>query len=214
MYGYLVSNIFPLFVQCVIGEVANLGFLLVYYRLSTPDERRSVVRLCAITASALAVITVYVILATAGVTHESHREIEKIMGYIAVAINICMYGSPLEVMRSVIRAKSAAALPIVFSAMSFLNCALWVIFGIMDDDMFVLTPNAIATVLSAIQIGLYLKYPPHRGAVGTETQALVDLERSARDKESSVVVAVSPVLDASPTSTPHVQVATPNAGRV
>lgn len=211
IYGYLVSNIFPLFAQCVIGEAANLVFILIYYRLSTPDERRAVVRLCAIAVSGLVIVTVYVILATTGVTHESHREIEKIMGYISVVVNICMYGSPLEVMRNVIHSKSAAALPIAFSAMSFVNCALWVVFGAVDHDMFVLTPNAIATALSAVQIGLYLKYPPPKGVAGAATEPSADLERSAADKEASIDVIVSPVLDLEASSTAPVLIKTPNA---
>lgn len=204
MYGYLVSNIFPLFVQCIIGEAANLVFIGLYYKHSTANDRRKVLRMCSIAAAGLVIVMIYVILATAGVTRESHREIEKIMGYISVVINICMYGSPLEVMRNVIRIKSAAALPIAFSATSFVNCALWVAFGVADNDMFVLTPNAIATALSAIQIALYLIYPPRKDMI-VDAEAGLEQSGVAIDVEAAKVTALSPVI----ATTSHVQIKTP-----
>lgn len=187
MYGYLVGNFFPLFAQCVIGEAANLVFICIYYRFSS--DRGYILKLAVIAAIGLTIMTTYVILATTDVTNETHHHIEKVMGFVAVAINICMYGSPLEVMASVVRTKSAAALPIAFSAMSFVNCALWVVFGAVDHDMFVLTPNAIATGLSAVQIGLYLIYRPNQHTADTE-DASIDKDPTRMSSPATVFTAV------------------------
>ncbi|RLN93872.1 hypothetical protein BBJ28_00024627 [Nothophytophthora sp. Chile5] len=195
MYGYETDDIFPLFAESVFGEVVNLVFLFVYYRFST--ERKYIRRLCFWSAVALVIVTLYVILATTGVTHESHSEMKTILGYVSVVINICMYGSPLAAMVHVVRTKSAASIPIVFCAVSFVNCALWTVFGVGIDDMFVLAPNAIATVLSAVQIVLYGVYRPKKGAGGEELLIMEHNASSLSGGKPGWVAVASPVEDAS-----------------
>lgn len=196
IYGYLTDNIFPLFVQCVIGVIANAVFIVIYYRHSSHSERQRVVRLSSIAATCLAIVTAYVVLGTNGTLGDAFRNVTTPMGYISVAINIFMYGSPLEVMMDVIRAKSAAALPIAFIVMSFINCALWVALGLAVHDVFVLTPNVISTAVSAVQIVLYLIYPPQKGTD--------DEERSLVWDHPGAGVATFPVYEANALPTHHV----------
>ncbi|GMF59528.1 unnamed protein product [Phytophthora fragariaefolia] len=61
-------------------------------------------------------------------------------------------------MKRVVRTKSAASLPISLCTVNLLNGLLWVAFGITEGDYYVLTPNAIGSVLSAVQVALYFTY--------------------------------------------------------
>ena len=61
-------------------------------------------------------------------------------------------------MKRVVQTKSAASLPITLCSANLLNGLLWVAFGITEGDFYVLTPNAIGSVLSVAQVALYYTY--------------------------------------------------------
>lgn len=182
MYAYLVGNFFPLFVCCAFGCVTCPFFIGIYYRWST--ERKKLHALFAIASVFLAAWTAYIVLATVGVTGQSNDAIAKILGYMCVAVNIGVYASPLDVMKTVVKAKNAEALPISPCTMNLINGSLWVVFGAVTADFFVVTPNALGAVLSAVQVGLYLIYRP-RAVVG----AVAD---DVMNTKGSVVITISP----------------------
>lgn len=181
MYAYLVENFFPLFACCVLGMVTFIVFMSIFYRYS--NERPKLNKLIAAAIVFLAAWTAYVIVATAGLTNQSEDSITKILGYMCVAINIAVYASPLDTMKTVIKTKNSESLPISLCSMNLLNGSLWVVFGAVEGDYFVLTPNAIGSVLSAIQVGLYLMYRQRASAV---------VENDAMNSKSSVVITISP----------------------
>lgn len=158
MYAFLVGNWFPLFAVCVFGCVTIIFFIGIYYRWSTPVQRAKLHRAFALAAVFLAGWTAFVIAATAGATGQTNDEIAKILGYMCVVVNIGVYASPLDTMKVVIRTKSAAPLPISLCTMNLINGSLWVAFGAIEGDLFVLTPNALGVVFCTVQVGLYLKY--------------------------------------------------------
>lgn len=158
LYGLLTSNIFPVMVTNILGILASSSYISVYMYY-TP-ARRYVVTLLAWVALGLAGVTLYAVLGASGVTGQSNKETGKVVGFVAVGVNIVLYGSPFETIAKVVRTKSASSLPIALCLVAMLNCALWVLYGILDDNMFVLTPNAIGLVFSVVQVALYVKYRP------------------------------------------------------
>jgi solute carrier family 50 protein (sugar transporter) len=182
MYAYLVDNFFPLFACCAFGCSTCLVFMSIFYRWST--EKPKLNKLIAVAVVFVACWTAYVIVATAGVTGQTDDGISKILGYMCVAVNIGVYASPLDVMKTVVKTKNAEALPISLCTMNLINGSLWVVFGAVTADYFVLTPNALGAVLSAVQVGLYVKYRPAAavGAMGDDVM----------NTKGSVVITLSP----------------------
>ncbi|KAL4174709.1 hypothetical protein KRP22_006641 [Phytophthora ramorum] len=166
LYSYLVNNIFPLFAVTVFGITTSSVFISIYFRWT--KDRLYVVKVCAIAFALLATSTLYYIIATNGVTDQSEAAVEKTLGFIAIAFNLVLYASPLETMKRVVQTKNASSMPISISGVFLVNAVLWVIFAVVVDDMFVLVPNAIGTLLCGIQVVLYLVYRP--GRVGAPTQ--------------------------------------------
>ncbi|KAE8888260.1 hypothetical protein PF005_g23304 [Phytophthora fragariae] len=156
MYGFMVGQLFPLFATCSMGQCTCAGFIAVYYRWS-PD-RPAVRRLVANAASVMALCMAYVVLGAHGFTGQSREQVIATLALMCICINICLYASPLDTMKRVVRTKSAASLPISLCTVSLLNGLLWVAFGITEGDYYVLTPNAIGSVLSAAQVALFFTY--------------------------------------------------------
>lgn len=184
MYAYLVGNWFPLFAVGCFGCSLCLLFMGIYYRWS--DNRAKLHRMFAASFVFLAAWTAYVILATSGVTGQNNDQVSKVLGYMCVALNIGVYASPLDTMQVVIRTKSADALPISLCTMNLINGSLWVVFGAVTADYFVLTPNAIGALLGAIQVGLYVKFRPSAGETGA-----VNIQDDVAATKTNVAIVVS-----------------------
>ncbi|KAI9994732.1 hypothetical protein PInf_011563 [Phytophthora infestans] len=176
VYGYLSETYFPVMSLNAFGALTSLAFSLVFYRWSA--DRPTLHKMGAVTGSWVMLGLLFAVLC---------KTDEKITGYIAVVINIALYASPLQTMKLVLQTKSAASLPATMCCVNLVNGSIWVLYGILADDMFVLTPNALGVVLSVIQVALIIKFR-HSGRV-IEAHDVVVMEAKCD------ALALSPVVD-------------------
>lgn len=155
-YGALSAAYFPVMVVNVFGVLTTIAFTSVFYRWTA--ERPRVARVVLAALLFLCLVAIYIILAKTGAVHQSNDDVVNVIGYISVAVNIAMYAAPLATMRTVVRTRSVASLPIALSTVSLTNGALWVAYAALANDTFVLIPNTIGVVLAAAQVALYLKF--------------------------------------------------------
>ncbi|KAG9457279.1 hypothetical protein H6P81_001787 [Aristolochia fimbriata] len=79
-------------------------------------------------------------------------------GFAAAIFSICMYASPLSIMRMVIRTKSVEYMPFFLSLFVFLCGTSWFIYGLLGSDPFITVPNGFGSGLGALQLVLYAIY--------------------------------------------------------
>ncbi|XP_057866153.1 bidirectional sugar transporter SWEET1 [Cryptomeria japonica] len=79
-------------------------------------------------------------------------------GIAATIFSICMYASPLSIMRLVIKTKSVEYMPFFLSLFVFLCGTSWFIYGLLGHDPFVAIPNGFGCGLGALQLILYVVY--------------------------------------------------------
>lgn len=79
-------------------------------------------------------------------------------GFAASIFSIIMYGSPLSIMRTVIKTKSVEYMPFFLSLFVFFCGTSWFIFGLLGKDPFVAVPNGFGCGLGTIQLILYAIY--------------------------------------------------------
>ncbi|KAF4028760.1 Sugar efflux transporter for intercellular exchange [Phytophthora infestans] len=161
IYGCWTNNIFPVVACNVYGMTTSIVFSSIYYRWSA--DRASVHKIWSHAAYVLAAGTFYLILGSCGVTNQTHDQVASSFGFIAVAINIALYASPLAGMKKVIETKDASSLPITISVVFLGNAALWVVYALAAGDVFVMVPNMLGMILCAAQVALYVKYRPTGG---------------------------------------------------
>ncbi|KAG3118347.1 hypothetical protein PI124_g1457 [Phytophthora idaei] len=160
VYGCVADNIFPLVVINAFGVCTSLIFSAIYVRWGSTEQRIYARRLWLGAGTAMLLASAYAVLGVYGATNQQPVEIAATLGFVCVACNVCLFASPLETMGKVIRTKSAASLPIELCLASLVAGALWSALTIGQNDMFVLTPNALGTMLGIVQVALYLVYPP------------------------------------------------------
>jgi uncharacterized protein with PQ loop repeat len=85
------------------------------------------------------------------------------VGVLGCALSVAMSGSPLAVIRTVIREQSTAAMPFWISVVTWFNNLSWLLYGmlIIRDNMIII-PNTLGLVLASVQMGLFIAYglPP------------------------------------------------------
>lgn len=172
------------------GCVSSLIYIAAYFKWT--HGRRYVVKLNCVVLLGLLFVTLYAVLGVVGVTRQSREQVRDVVGFVAVSVNIFLYASPFETVRQVLKTKSAATLPIAMCGVAAVNCSLWLICGIVDNDMFIVTPNVIGVTLSVIQVKLYVIYNPKRKSPARERYvsgngegALSALNDSTRSKDGS-----------------------------
>ncbi|XP_068648949.1 bidirectional sugar transporter SWEET1a-like [Aristolochia californica] len=91
-----------------------------------------------------------------------HGQKRKIFcGFAATIFSICMYASPLSIMRLVIRTKSVEYMPFFLSLFVFLCGTSWFIYGLLGSDPFIAVPNGFGCGLGTLQLILYAIYRKH-----------------------------------------------------
>ncbi|KAG6620745.1 MtN3-like protein [Phytophthora cinnamomi] len=188
VYGLVIDTYFPVLSINAFGALVSLGFTLVFYRWSSD---RSLHKMGAVAGGWATLVLLFALLCKTDTIFVPPNAQERIVGYVAVGINVALYASPLQTMKLVLRTKSAASLPATMCCMNLLNGSLWMLYGILANDMFVLTPNAMGVVLSVVQVALCVKFR-HSGSIerpGAHSDAVI-LSPAADVTKSSVYEAV------------------------
>ncbi|KAE8991650.1 hypothetical protein PF005_g16792 [Phytophthora fragariae] len=164
LYGYVTDNTFPVLTTYAIGDALSVVFLAVYIRWTT--ERRAVFKTCSIALACNVVVTVYVVLAKSGVLPGSQQSTTLIVGVVAIASSLALYASPLAAIKLVLRTRSSASLPFAMILAGPINNLLWVVYGALVFDLFLIVPSSVNGALGLVQVALYGVYHPSRCAAG------------------------------------------------
>ncbi|KAL2943537.1 Bidirectional sugar transporter SWEET1, partial [Bienertia sinuspersici] len=113
------------------GVVIESVYVLIFLILAPRKEKLKIEGLLAIILSIFATIALVSVLALQG----SHRK--SVCEVAASVFSVIMYGSPLSIMRLVIKTKSVEYMPFLLSLFCFLCGTSWFIFRLIGYDPFV-----------------------------------------------------------------------------
>nr|GMC77758.1 Bidirectional sugar transporter SWEET6a [Ipomoea batatas] len=136
-----------------LGIALELSYLAVFFCFSNAKTRGKMVFLLLIQLLALAGI----VAATLMGAHTTQKR-STIVGSLSVVFGIILYASPLSIMRTVIKSKSAEFLPGWLIASGFTNGIIWAAYACIRFDIFVFVSNGVGALLSFIQIILKIIY--------------------------------------------------------
>ncbi|CAI5744516.1 unnamed protein product [Peronospora destructor] len=155
LYGVLIDDYFPLVGTNIVGLILSLFYLVVYYYYTTNKGSLSFDIL--VTTLLLLGLVLYPFMATKdGVKQET---IQDIVGFLTVTTSCIMFGSPLILVKRVIQERNTNLLPLTMITTGAVACALWLVYGLLLEDAFIIVPNATNLLLSIVQLGLFCIYP-------------------------------------------------------
>ncbi|KAG1694347.1 hypothetical protein DVH05_005037 [Phytophthora capsici] len=182
LYGLLIGDYFPLVATNIVGMILSLFYLVVYYRYET--HKCSLLLEILATAIVLVGLVLYpFVAASEGVKQET---IEDIVGYVTVAISAVMFGSPLVLVKRVIQERNTELLPLTMIVAGAVNCLLWLAYGLLLENSFVVVPNAANLLLGVVQLGLFCIFPRGKNYDTVDDATPISkLKKSVKEDEMS-----------------------------
>ncbi|KAF3947678.1 hypothetical protein CMV_026218, partial [Castanea mollissima] len=158
-YGIPLVSKNNLLVSTINGTGAGIEiiYVLIFIVYAPKKERTKILGLFAFVLTFFAAVVLISLLAL----HGNARKL--FCGFAAAVFSIIMYGSPLSIMRTVIRTKSVEFMPFFLSLFCFLCGTSWFIFGLIGMDPFVYVNNGFGSFLGALQLILYFIYRKNKG---------------------------------------------------
>ncbi|KAJ8747880.1 hypothetical protein K2173_013048 [Erythroxylum novogranatense] len=152
------------------GILLESSFIVIYIWFA---PRREKVKATAMTVLVLFFSALVVVVSLLAYHDRRHRKL--LVGCIGIVSAALMYGSPLVAVKTVIKTKSVEFMPFYLSLFSFFSSFLWVVFGLLNKDFFIASPNMVGCVLAVLQLALYFTYSK-RGA--EEEHKSLDIEKN------------------------------------
>ncbi|XP_062207664.1 bidirectional sugar transporter SWEET1a isoform X2 [Phragmites australis] len=140
------------------GSVIEAIYVVIFLIFA---ERRIRLRMLGLMGIVTSIFTTVVLVSLLAL-HGNGRKI--FCGLAATIFSICMYASPLSIMRLVIKTKSVEFMPFLLSLSVFLCGTSWFIYGLLGRDPFIAIPNGCGSFLGLMQLILYAIYRNHKGA--------------------------------------------------
>jgi solute carrier family 50 protein (sugar transporter) len=139
------------------GTVIEAIYVMIFLIFAPPKLRRKMFGLLMIVITIFSIVALVSLLAL----HGQGRKV--FCGLAATIFSICMYASPLSIMRLVIKTKSVEYMPFLLSLFVFLCGTSWFIYGLLGRDPFVAVPNGCGCFLGTLQLILYAIYRKNKG---------------------------------------------------
>ncbi|KAK7293912.1 hypothetical protein RJT34_16791 [Clitoria ternatea] len=139
------------------GAVIETVYVLIFVLFAPKKEK---VKVAGLFTSVVALFSV-VVLVSLFALHGNSRKL--FCGFAATIFSIIMYGSPLSIMRLVIKTKSVEFMPFFLSLFVFLCGTSWFIYGLLGRDPFLAVPNGVGSALGTMQLILYFIYRDNKG---------------------------------------------------
>uniref|UniRef100_V5GUB9 Sugar transporter SWEET1 n=2 Tax=Anoplophora glabripennis TaxID=217634 RepID=V5GUB9_ANOGL len=127
-----------------------------FYYVYSPDKVRDVLKPLGIGATIVAVFLGYAQI-------EDPENLEFRYGLIVTVMMLLLLGSPLLQVRGILEKKDASSIPFSLTFMGTLVTFLWLLYGIILMNGFMILQNVIGFILCLVQLILILVYPAREG---------------------------------------------------
>ncbi|XP_062024855.1 bidirectional sugar transporter SWEET1 [Rosa rugosa] len=139
------------------GAVIEAIYVLIFIFFAPKREKAKILGLFIFVMALFSVVALVSVFAL----HGSGRKL--LCGLATTIFSIVMYGSPLSIMRIVVKTKSVEFMPFFLSLFVFLCGTSWFVYGLLGHDPFVAVPNGFGCALGALQLILYFIYHDNKG---------------------------------------------------
>lgn len=155
------------------GAAIELVYVLIFLIFALKKEKGKILGLLTLVLAVFAIVAFVSLFAL----HGKGRKL--FCGIAATVFSIIMYGSPLTIIRLVIKTKSVEFMPFFLSLFVFLCGTSWFVFGLLGKDPFVAIPNGFGCGLGTVQLILYVIYRNNKGQTqkGATNESL-EMEKS------------------------------------
>eukprot|EP00947_MAST-08B_sp_MAST-8B-sp1_P002828 g2828.t1 len=161
-YGVLKGDLFPVGLTNVFGVTLSAFYCSVFVRCAAPRSAGTIRQQGVGVLAGAGMLTVYSYLACgmadAAAKAAACGSALRTVGSLAVGLNIIMFAAPLATIRDVVQTQDSSSIPAGIVAASTVCSGLWMTYGVLVSDYFILVPNLLGFVLGLLQLGLIRLY--------------------------------------------------------
>lgn len=84
-----------------------------------------------------------------------------ILGLIGNSLSILNSFAPLVILQEIFKSECTEGISFPVAVLGFSCGLLWLLYGIGQQDVLMIVPNLMATLLNSFQLALFFIYPPH-----------------------------------------------------
>jgi len=167
-YGLILNDAAMIKVN-VAGILLNVIYAVFFYTYAV-DKYEEVLKPTAFAAGIVAVLLGYVEI-------ESSENIEQRFGLILTLLMLAFLGSPLLSVKDIIAQKDASMIPFPIILMATIVTFLWLLYGVILQNYFMIVQNLIAYILCVVQLILIFMYPGGGGGEQSKKKKVVKKEQ-------------------------------------
>lgn len=177
LYGNLIHSK-QIKLCSMIGAISNLTFIFIYLiyeiRIYTLDAILNIIIIIIGSYEAYNILTLM---------------FDDQIGKIGICIYIIAFFSPIRLICRVVKEKNNFLIPIYTVNIFLIASLCWIIYGISLKNLYIIFPNSLGTVVSAVQIIAYFIYKNKFQNIGDNTT--IDIESPVDEegiKEDSIKI--------------------------
>ena len=136
----------------IVGFLLELAYILVFVRFAH-SRRRGIVSKSALVCLIAAVIVAAAVLVAPHIEFKSFPDVNAsrsttVLGFACSVLNVAMYGSPLGVVRTVIRTRSVRYMPLPLTIGCGLCSIIWTVYALLVMDFFIMVSEQAGSVIT------------------------------------------------------------------
>lgn len=134
----------------VFGLLTNMIYMIIYYHYA--PNTKEVLKLTY-------KVTIFVVIFLVYAQIEHPTNVEFRFGIVVTILLLLLIAAPLVHLKMVIKTKNTEILPFPLIFMGTLVSFLWLLYGLIIDNVFVIFQNAVGLTLSIVQLSLFVIFP-------------------------------------------------------
>ena len=136
----------------IVGFLLELAYILVFVRFAH-SRRRGIVSKSALVCLIAAVIVAAAVRGAPHIEFKSFPDVNAsrsttVLGFACSVLNVAMYGSPLGVVRTVIRTRSVRYMPLPLTIGCGLCSIIWTVYALLVMDFFIMVSEQAGSVIT------------------------------------------------------------------
>ena len=108
---------------------------------------------------------------------------DRIIGKICIATTLVVFLTPIQILYKVIKDKNYILIPFYSDIVYLIASIIWVVYGVMLAEFYVVFPNAVGIIMSLVQIIVYLNFKRKYPIIGDkDISSTIGIETSGNEE--------------------------------
>ena len=150
LYSILIKDIF-IFLSCILTFISSFGFINIMYK-HIKVEKLIYIEIISLIGLIYFIIIIYLI----NFTIIKSYIIKKIVGNTCMFMDIGSNIVPFLIIYKVIKTKNTELIYLPHATINFINHACWLVYSIIDYNIYLLISNSISICLLLVQLIVYI----------------------------------------------------------